>query len=78
MNSLAREYDIVLLGASGYTASIAAEYIAKNTRTDLKWAIAGRSRSKLEPLAQKLEGINQDRLHPGTHNHPMAEWRIGY
>ncbi|KFY97639.1 hypothetical protein V498_01966 [Pseudogymnoascus sp. VKM F-4517 (FW-2822)] len=60
-----REYDIVVLGASGYTASIGAEYIAKNSRTDLKWAIAGRSRGKLEALAEKLKAINPDRIQPG-------------
>ncbi|KFY89419.1 hypothetical protein V500_05705 [Pseudogymnoascus sp. VKM F-4518 (FW-2643)] len=65
MSTTTREYDIVVLGASGYTASIAAEYIAKNSRTGLKWAIAGRSRGKLEVLAEKLKTINPDRIQPG-------------
>ncbi|OBT51291.1 hypothetical protein VE04_06682 [Pseudogymnoascus sp. 24MN13] len=65
MSSTTREYDIVVLGASGYTASIGAEYIAKNSRTDLRWAIAGRSRGKLEDLAEKLKAINPDRIQPG-------------
>ncbi|OBT64338.1 hypothetical protein VE03_06742 [Pseudogymnoascus sp. 23342-1-I1] len=65
MPSTTREYDIVVLGASGYTASIGAEYIAKNSRTDLKWAIAGRSRGKLEVLADELKAINPDRIQPG-------------
>lgn len=55
----------MVLGASGYTASIGAEYIAKKSRTDLKWAIAGRSRGKLEVLAEKLKAINPDRIQPG-------------
>lgn len=70
MSSPAREYDIVVLGASGYTASIGAEYIAKNSRTDLKWAIAGRSRGKLEALAEKLKAINPDRIQPGMPKYP--------
>ncbi|KFY13564.1 hypothetical protein V491_06357 [Pseudogymnoascus sp. VKM F-3775] len=65
MSSATREYDIVVLGASGYTASIGVEYITKNSRTDLKWAIAGRSRDKLEVLAEKLNAIKPDRIQPG-------------
>jgi hypothetical protein len=60
-----RQYDIVVLGATGYTASIAAEYITKNLPTDLKWAVAGRSESKLEALVRKLKKINGDRQEPG-------------
>jgi short subunit dehydrogenase-like uncharacterized protein len=65
MSTTTREYDILVLGASGYTASIGAEYIAKNSRTDLKWAIAVKSRGKLETLAEKLKAINPDRIQPG-------------
>lgn len=68
MSSATREYDIVVLGASGYTASIGAEYIARNSRTDLKWAIAGRSSGKLDLLAEKIKAINPDRIQPGTPN----------
>ncbi|KFY18420.1 hypothetical protein V493_08637 [Pseudogymnoascus sp. VKM F-4281 (FW-2241)] len=64
MSSATREYDIVVLGASGYTASIGAEYIARNSRTDLKWAIAGRSSGKLDLLAEKIKAINPDRIQP--------------
>jgi len=61
-----REYDIVLLGATGYTATVAAEFIAKTLPTNLKWAVAGRSRAKLETLVEKLKVVNPDRLQPGT------------
>lgn len=73
MSSTTREYNIVVLGASGYTASIGAKYIAKNCRTDLKWAIAGRSRGKLEVLAEKLKAINPDRIQPRTPDHPRTK-----
>lgn len=73
MSTTTREYDIVVLGASGYTASIAAKYIANNSRTDLKWAIAGRSRGKLEVLAEKLKAINPDRIQPGTPDRPRRD-----
>lgn len=74
MSSTTREYDIVVLGASGYTASIGAEYITKNSRTDLKWAIAGRSRDKLEVLAEKLKAINPDRIQPGRPDRPRCNY----
>ena len=61
-----REYDIVLLGATGYTGRLTAEHIQRHLPTNLKWAIAGRSREKLEKLAAKLKGIDPDRLQPGT------------
>lgn len=60
-----RKYDILLLGATGYTGSLTAEYIARHLPTDLKWAIAGRSRSKLEALAKKLNAIDSKRSQPG-------------
>jgi len=61
----ARDYDIVLLGATGYTAAICAEYITKTLPTDLKWAVAGRSRAKLDALLEKLKLINPERLPAG-------------
>lgn len=64
-----RQYDIVVLGANGYTAAIATEYIAKSLPTDLKWAVAGRSEKKLESLLEKLKGLNADRLPPGMLSH---------
>ena len=59
-----RHYELVLLGASGYTGKLCAEYIAKNLPTDLKWAVAGRSSSKLSSLTRQLKDHNQDRTQP--------------
>ncbi|KAF2808062.1 uncharacterized protein BDZ99DRAFT_572931 [Mytilinidion resinicola] len=56
-----REYDLVLLGATGYTASICAEEITKTYPTNTSWAIAGRSEAALIDLAQKLKDLNPDR-----------------
>ena len=61
MEHTPREYDIVVLGANGYTATIVAEYITKNLPTNLRWALAGRSRKKLEALVARLKVINGDR-----------------
>ncbi|KAJ9137319.1 Trans-acting enoyl reductase [Pleurostoma richardsiae] len=59
-----RQYDIVLFGATGYTGKFAAEHITTHLPTDLKWAIAGRSRSKLEKVAAELQRLDPDRRQP--------------
>jgi short subunit dehydrogenase-like uncharacterized protein len=48
----AREYDIIVLGASGFTGRLVMEYLIATygTKGDLKWAIAGRNQSKLEEV----------------------------
>lgn len=60
-----RHYELVLLGANGYTGRLAAEYIATNLPTDLRWAIAGRSRDKLSSLAEDIQKLNPNRQQPG-------------
>ncbi|KAJ5559014.1 Saccharopine dehydrogenase / Homospermidine synthase [Penicillium sp. DV-2018c] len=59
-----RQYDLVLLGPTGYTGRFCAEHIVQNLPTDLKWAIAGRSAQKMEPIAQELKTLNPDRTAP--------------
>ncbi|KUJ21405.1 uncharacterized protein LY89DRAFT_681909 [Mollisia scopiformis] len=59
-----REYDIVLVGATGYTGSLTAEHIAQHLPTNLKWAVAGRSQEKLGVLTTRLRGLAIDRLQP--------------
>lgn len=55
-----RAYELVLYGATGfpyliayagYTGKLAARYIYENCPTNLKWAVGGRSREKLEKVA---------------------------
>ncbi|MGB0389155.1 MAG: saccharopine dehydrogenase family protein [Ardenticatenaceae bacterium] len=48
----AREFDIIVWGASGFTGRLVAEYLFKNYGTDktIKWAMAGRNQSKLEQV----------------------------
>ncbi|KAI1463469.1 Saccharopine dehydrogenase-domain-containing protein [Daldinia caldariorum] len=59
-----RKYDILVLGATGYTGQLTAEHIVRHLPVDLKWAIAGRSKSKLEDLASKLRDLDPERLQP--------------
>ncbi|CAG2008390.1 unnamed protein product [Fusarium graminearum] len=62
-----RPYDITVLGATGWTATICAEHIAKTFPINTEWCIAGRSPAKLEALRQSLQSINPDRLEPFIH-----------
>ncbi|MBT8090217.1 MAG: saccharopine dehydrogenase NADP-binding domain-containing protein [Gammaproteobacteria bacterium] len=51
-----REFDVIVWGATGFTGTLVAEYLMRQYGTDgdLKWAIAGRSKEKLEKLRQSL------------------------
>lgn len=49
---MARDLDIVVFGATGFTGRLCALYLA--TKEDVKWAIAGRSRDKLERIAAEV------------------------
>ena len=74
-----RDYDIVLVGATGYTGELTARAIAEQLPTNLKWAIAGRSEAKLEKLAAKLKSSFPDRLEPSMRPYPkMAMLRAVY
>lgn len=60
-----RDFDLVLLGPTGYTGRLCAEHIVKNLPTNLKWAVAGRSLAKIEGVAKDLKSLNPDRVDPG-------------
>ena len=60
-----RQYECIVFGATGYTGKYAAEHIATQLPTDFKWAIAGRSESKLKAIAEELRTLNPDRIQPG-------------
>lgn len=49
-----KTFDIVLLGATGYTGRLCAAYMAQVLPGTMSWAIAGRSRNKLEELHKEL------------------------
>ena len=48
-----REHDVVVFGATGFTGALTAEYLAGAAGAG-RWAIAGRSRDKLEALRERL------------------------
>lgn len=53
---MAREYDVVVFGATGFTGKLVAEYLLSQYGADgeLRWAMAGRSQAKLEEVAGQL------------------------
>ena len=53
-----REFDIVLLGATGFTGGLTADYLARTMPADGRWALAGRNQGKLETVRDRLTGID--------------------
>jgi len=49
-----RQHEIVLFGATGFTGGLTAEYLAAHADPGTRWALAGRSRSKLEAVRSRL------------------------
>ena len=49
-----REHDIVVFGCTGFTGELTAKYLAENAPEDTRWALAGRSQSKLEAVRDRL------------------------
>nr|WP_202540143.1 saccharopine dehydrogenase NADP-binding domain-containing protein [Streptomyces sp. SID4937] len=49
--------DVVLFGATGFVGVLTAEYLAAHAPEGLRWGLAGRSRTKLERLRERLTAI---------------------
>jgi short subunit dehydrogenase-like uncharacterized protein len=49
-----RSYDIVVLGATGFTGELTAAYLARNVPEGCRWALAGRSPEKLAAVRERL------------------------
>ncbi|MET0384302.1 MAG: saccharopine dehydrogenase NADP-binding domain-containing protein [Polyangiales bacterium] len=63
--SAAREYAIVVFGATGFTGGKTAEYLARHAST-LRWAIAGRDQVKLDAVKARLVAIDPRNAAVGT------------
>lgn len=57
-------YDIVQFGATGFAGLLTAEYLAEHAPPGLRWALAGRSKSKLDDVVRKLGKVAPDRPAP--------------
>jgi short subunit dehydrogenase-like uncharacterized protein len=49
-----RAFDLVLFGATGFTGKLVAEYLLAHAPAGLRWALAGRSQTKLEAVRSDL------------------------
>ena len=66
-----RKYDMVVLGATGFTGRLAVRHLAKTysngvdnkNQKSVKWAIAGRSQAKLDQVKEELaKELNMDEI----------------
>ncbi|MCX4522578.1 trans-acting enoyl reductase family protein [Streptomyces anulatus] len=67
-NDATRPLDVVLFGATGFVGTLTAEYLAAHAPAGLRWALAGRSRAKLQGLRERLTAIA-----PGCADLPLLE-----
>lgn len=49
-----RPHDLVLVGATGFTGGLTADYLAAHADPGTRWALAGRDRAKLEAVRDRL------------------------
>lgn len=53
MANAERQFSIVVFGASGFTGQFVVREVARNCKGKFKWAVAGRSKDKLEKVLQE-------------------------
>ncbi|MEU7859495.1 saccharopine dehydrogenase NADP-binding domain-containing protein [Nonomuraea sp. NPDC049141] len=63
---MSRSYDIVLFGASGFTGALTASYLARTAGPEVRWALAGRDRAKLERLGIDAPILVADATDPAS------------
>jgi len=59
-----RRYDLVLFGGTGFTGGLTADYLAANAPPEMRWALVGRNRSKLDAVASRLAAAAPDAAVP--------------
>jgi short subunit dehydrogenase-like uncharacterized protein len=52
-----RQYDLALFGATGFTGGLTARYLAEHGPANLRWALVGRNRDKLDAVAASLGAV---------------------
>ena len=76
----ARQYDVVLYGATGFTGTQAARYLERAAPKGLRWAIAGRNAAKLDTMAEALSGVSgvvvADSTDPDSISAMVAQTRV--
>ncbi len=61
-----RPYDLVLFGATGFTGGLTADYLSAHAPPTMRWAIAGRNRTKLGAVAARLAAAAPEAPKPGV------------
>ncbi|KAJ3260243.1 hypothetical protein HK103_000878 [Boothiomyces macroporosus] len=62
-----RNFDIIVWGATGFTGRLVAEYLTVHAPKQVKFAIAGRSKSKLAEIANMIKPLDKvDRFASGV------------
>ncbi|MCW2711125.1 MAG: putative trans-acting enoyl reductase [Marmoricola sp.] len=57
-DSAPRDFDLVVLGATGFTGELTAAYLAEHAPAGLRWALAGRNPDKLHAVRDRLAKID--------------------
>ncbi|CAE7233000.1 unnamed protein product [Rhizoctonia solani] len=66
------EYDILIIGATGYTGQLVIDYLANHARApSLRIALGGRTISKVQALAQKYQNVAS--VHVDVDDEPSVE-----
>ncbi len=53
-----RELDVVLIGATGFTGGLTADYLARHAPEGCRWALAGRDATRLAAVRSRLATVN--------------------
>ena len=61
-----RRYDLVLLGATGLTGGLTADYLARHAPPELRWAVAGRNANRLATVTRRLARLGSPGKSVGT------------
>jgi len=59
-----RRYDLALFGATGFTGGLTADYLAAHAPAEMRWALVGRNRSKLDEVAARLAAASREAPKP--------------
>lgn len=63
----ARPYQVVVFGATGFTGRLVCEHLLADYPKGVRWAMAGRSKAKLEQVKQELASLG----FPNAHDIPV-------
>ncbi|MFT4083161.1 MAG: saccharopine dehydrogenase NADP-binding domain-containing protein, partial [Nocardioides sp.] len=61
---MSREFDVILVGASGFTGGLCADYLAAHAPAGLRWAIAGRNAERLAQVRDRLAAGRPETARP--------------